>query len=714
MTGKSFAILALIIASPPVAIAAEDLQPALAFSAHALVQLEAVYAEKLTRDPAQRKMDTALVLELRESRRDAIAAGVPRMPQVLRRDTAQRIEVDVRARVTADLLDDINRVGGQVLSSFPQYEWVRAYLPLEGIALIAERSDVRRIRRTIPPMLHKINTSQGDIAHRASNARPQFGVNGSGVRIGVLSDSVEQLAALQSSGDLPSVTVIPGQAGSGTSEGTAMLEIIHDLSPGAQLFFATGFVAAPGFANNILALKNAGCQVIVDDVSDAAAGVFQDDIVAQAVNTVTAQGVLYFSSAGNAGNLSNSTSGVWEGNFVNGGSIAGYGSIHNFGGGNVGNTVIAPAPNSRPTTLQWSDALGSSTNDYDLCAYDNSLTNLLGCSDETQDGNDDPFEVLFPGPPAGTRLVVVNFGGNQAARFLHLNTHGGRLQSGTIGQTGGHSAAANAFSIAAVNVASAGGGAFTGGGSNPVEDFSSDGPRRIFYHANGTPITPGNFLATGGTVRQKPDLAAANRVATATPGFNPFSGTSAAAPHAAAIAALMLSANPSATPTEIRTALTSTALDIMGAGVDRNSGFGIVDALAAVEAVAQGAGTDPCVRDADTACLLANRFEVEVDWQTSASSGVGQVMSFGGQRTENEESVFWWFFSPTNFEMGVKVLNACVPFLGNKYWVFVSGLTDQGWTVHVRDTQTGATRTYANAVGHLSTTFADTSAFNCP
>ena len=89
-------------------------------------------------------------------------------------------------------------------------------------------------------------------------------------------------------------------------------------------------------------------------------------------------------------------------------------------------------------------------------------------------------------------------------------------------------------------------------------------------------------------------------------------------------------------------------------------------------------------------------------------------MSFGGQRTENEESVFWWFFSPTNFEMGVKVLNACVPFLGNKYWVFVSGLTDQGWTVHVRDTQTGATRTYSNAVGHLSTTFADTSAFNCP
>jgi len=88
-------------------------------------------------------------------------------------------------------------------------------------------------------------------------------------------------------------------------------------------------------------------------------------------------------------------------------------------------------------------------------------------------------------------------------------------------------------------------------------------------------------------------------------------------------------------------------------------------------------------------------------------------MSFGGQRTENDESVFFTFFSPTNFEMGVKVLNACVPVLGNKYWVFVSGLTNQGWTVTVRDTVTGAVKVYSNDVGHLSTTFADTAAFGC-
>jgi photosystem II stability/assembly factor-like uncharacterized protein len=126
------------------------------------------------------------------------------------------------------------------------------------------------------------------------------------------------------------------------------------------------------------------------------------------------------------------------------------------------------------------------------------------------------------------------------------------------------------------------------------------------------------------------------------------------------------------------------------------------------------ANIPPCVRDANTACLLGGRFEVEVDWRTASASGSGQVMTFGGQRAENTESVFWWFFGSTNFEMGVKVLNACAPSLGNKFWVFMSGLTNQGWTVRVRDTQTGATRSYENSTGQLSNTFADTAAFNCP
>src|SRR5207248_2895546 len=88
--------------------------------------------------------------------------------------------------------------------------------------------------------------------------------------------------------------------------------------------------------------------------------------------------------------------------------------------------------------------------------------------------------------------------------------------------------------------------------------------------------------------RQKPDITAADGVMCAAPGFNRFYGTSAAAPHAAAIAALVKSANLSLTPAQIRTALSSTAIDIEAAGVDRDSGVGIVMAFEAVRSVGTG------------------------------------------------------------------------------------------------------------------------------
>jgi len=184
-----------------------------------------------------------------------------------------------------------------------------------------------------------------------------------------------------------------------------------------------------------------------------------------------------------------------------------------------------------------------------------------------------------------------------AARAIHLNTGRARLVIATSGQTKGHACAADAFCVAAVNAATASGGPFVGGGTNPIESFSSDGTRRIFYNANGTAITPGNllFATNGGTVRQKPDIAAADGVATTLPpgsGLNPFFGTSAAAPHAGAVAALLKQFKPTMTASQIRATLTSTALDIEAAGMDRDSGVGIVMALAALQAASATKGTD--------------------------------------------------------------------------------------------------------------------------
>ena len=108
--------------------------------------------------------------------------------------------------------------------------------------------------------------------------------------------------------------------------------------------------------------------------------------------------------------------------------------------------------------------------------------------------------------------------------------------------------------------------------------FRRAAPR--FLNADGSAITPGNFTNTGGALRLKPDLTAADDVSNTI--FNPFTGTSASAPHAAAIAALLLSYDPALTAAQVRSVLTNSALDIDAPGWDRDSGAGIVMADAAL------------------------------------------------------------------------------------------------------------------------------------
>lgn len=123
--------------------------------------------------------------------------------------------------------------------------------------------------------------------------------------------------------------------------------------------------------------------------------------------------------------------------------------------------------------------------------------------------------------------------------------------------------------------------------------------------------------------------------------------------------------------------------------------------------------TSPCVASSTTACFQNGRFEAKVTWTTVSDTSSANVMVFGGQRASTEETAFFQFFSPTNFEMGLKILNACIPLFNNKYWIFISGLTDQGWSVRIRDTSTGQIQTYINTLGTLSTTFRDQSSFSC-
>jgi hypothetical protein len=562
-------------------------------------QIGALLAEKAARTPAQRKISSRLLFASRMRRGLSPVPGIPTLRTSIGVAPDGTTLIDLRTEVTERVLRQIEELGGAVESSHPRYRAVRARVPIDQLEALAALAEVSGIRPADLAITRKIDVTEGDHAHRADQVRGSFGVDGTGVSIGVISDGVASLASLQASGDLPpTVTVLPGQAGSG-SEGTAMLEIIYDLVPGAALLFATAFNSQASFAANIEALRNAGADIIVDDVGYFAEAVFQDDDVASAVNTVTDDGALYFSSAGNAGNLNDGTSGVWEGDFHFTGIAFNGDPAHDFGGGVWTNEITVDSP--YVFTLQWSDSQGASGNDYDLLLLNPAATEVWDSSTDVQDGNDDPYEVIDSGPwnDTGNLLAVVRKLGQGEDRFLHLNANRGKLAIATDGQTGGHSAARDAFSVAAVDVADAGGPGGVFDGTESVETYSSDGPRRVFYEADGTPITPGDFSSTGGELRQKPDLTAADCVSTATPGFDTFCGTSAAAPHAAAIAALLLDLGSGITPQTVRNALAGTALDIEALGWDRDSGAGIAEAFASAADLGATACSDGVDNDGD-------------------------------------------------------------------------------------------------------------------
>ena len=103
--------------------------------------------------------------------------------------------------------------------------------------------------------------------------------------------------------------------------------------------------------------RPAGCNIIVDDVIYLDESPFEDGPVAQAVNTVTADGVLYFSSAGNEGNVDDGTSGTWEGDFLASAApdpaLSPEPNLHDFGDG--GNSILVEFGGGNPPLLIWAE-----------------------------------------------------------------------------------------------------------------------------------------------------------------------------------------------------------------------------------------------------------------------------------------------------------------------------------------------------------------------
>jgi len=426
-------------------------------------------------------------------------------------------------------------------------------------------------------------------------------LDGTGVKVGVLSDSYDldpfaftSAADDIASGDLPPadrITILDDSIGFGSDEGRAMMQLIHDVAPDADLSFHTAFTGQAGFAEGIVALADDGADIIVDDVFYLDEPWFQDGVIAQAVDQVVDGGAAYFSAAGNSANDS------YEADYVDGGESARYPGlrglvkIHDIDpttDGTQVHTFTAQPGEGWFIVLQWDTPFASAggagaNNDVDMLVTDADFNIVFNAANFDNIGGDG-FEIVggfWTGPlPQEFALIIGVAEGSSGPlpgriKFSNYDfapaTFSPALNGGTII---GHANAEGALAVGAAYYEET--PAF---GTNPplLESFSSHGGTSVLLDTNGNPLSAPDD-------RMKPEFVAPDGVDTTFFGFDSdengfpnFFGTSAAAPNAAAAAALMVEANPSITPAQIESSLQSGAIDMNSAGFDYQSGAGLID-----------------------------------------------------------------------------------------------------------------------------------------
>jgi hypothetical protein len=560
-------------------------------------------------------------------------------------------------------------------------------MPVQQLDAATLRSEVHAIRAALPRTRAGAVTSQGDFVQHSDTLRSTNALSGAGVTVGVLSDSFDCYSVFKadgvaasgnagyasngflataatdvSTGDLPSgVKVLqeapcmdgneyngyPDELPFG-DEGRAMLQVVHDVAPGASLAFYTAENGEADFANGIVALAKAGAKVIADDVGYYDEPFYQDGLVAQAVDAVNGPpyGVAYFAAAGNDGSLAYENTAPIFGTVAASGPNVGE-HLLNF------DTTGATTVTSLPVTIaalvpgeyvaivvEWdqpyvtgSPSSSGATSRIDVC-----ITGAAG-NDQIVDENGNPVSCTGPNATGSDPVQIMLIGipatssGNSSPETLNIQvglvsaTGPGRIKVAV--EDDGAGSTINTFPSASATAtlqghpgavgAAAVGAAFyflspaCGTAHAELESYSSLGGAPILFGASGTRLP-------APVIRNKPDFVDADGVndtflgftladAGATgssgllnttisacqndPKYPNFFGTSAATPHAAAVAALMLQANSAVTPAQIYQAMRASALPMGPTTPNFESGYGFVQADAAFALLPQVAPPQP-------------------------------------------------------------------------------------------------------------------------
>lgn len=499
---------------------------------------------------------------------------------------------------------------------------VSGWIPMNMVSKLESCEHLKQVLPEFKPATNVgLTTSQAETTLFSAESSKIFDVDGTGVKVGILSDSFNTRGDADTtvaSGDLPGVgnpngftspvVILSEFEGEGSDEGRGMAELVHDIAPGAELYFYSAFNGFFDFADGIRALADAGCDVIVDDIGYFASPYFQDGAIAQAVDDVVAQGVVYLSSAGNSSRDS------YEDEYKELGDTG----LYDFGNGDTTQSLVVEPGQNLYLWFQWDDPsifadLNGPTPDTDLDVYlyHSETSELLDLSEFNNPIDGYPIEIIDytneTEEAITVELVISRYSGPAPRRIKYnqqgtgdinyLENHAGNY----AGTCYGHSNAAGAIAVGAqayvfhTEFQDAG---YGGNTAARLNSFSSYGGIPILIDKDGNDLDEM-------IVREKPEVVGTDYTNTTSfpdpsgaffdlegDGFPNFAGTSAAAPHVAAVVALMLEEKEDLTPQEVITVLKETALDMddpategFDVGYDLATGRGFVQADKALAAI---------------------------------------------------------------------------------------------------------------------------------
>lgn len=483
-----------------------------------------------------------------------------------------------------------------------------------ALCLIGNSSNTTQARPQRKPVI-----SQGDALVHANLARTVYGLNGAGITVGVISDSFNCLGGVatgQQNGELPiDVEVLHEgncQNEEAADEGRAMLEVIHDLAPKAKLLFHAMGNTTRDFIQALQRMADSGVQIIVDDAVYFNEPMFQDGLAAQTIDQlVFERGIAYFSSAGNAGRN------TYQAAFADSRTYPlglKQGVAHDFNPNpkqiDTCQSITVGANIFTVLSLQWDQPSksvadsGGSNSDLDVIFYDDpeckklSTDRVIGGS--TDNLGNDAIEVagysnngnrqrktlgirilLVAGRPAPSLIKYVLSGSSLPIEHPRINEY---TTPNVISSAFGHANASGAFVVGAVD------SALPNSQSLQPTYYSSLGGVSILFNRHGERLEQPairNHVDAVAPTNINTSFFSTSRPDPERDGKPNFTGTSAAAPHAAAVAALLLQAaaqkNLSIKPAKLYEILQRSSFDLGLPGYDFATGHGLIQADRAVQ-----------------------------------------------------------------------------------------------------------------------------------